>query len=617
MPGGYAHLTSVASDGQVVREVLLDITDPGAVSDVSAFDKLGTIKIEGTGGLKSNRRFLSDASLDVTGTPSGRIIVRCGNLEMIGSSITANSFGQMPATGLGINISVIEHMSLVNATIQSNTTNIESAGSIEVLGCDLPPTQDGISNEGVSFANAGPILITDAANLSLDRGFISSDTRCSRGNAKGVELRNIGEINLTNDSLIRSSSLYNGLGDSGEVLITKVGTISLKERSTISSSTIGSIGNSGSVSIIDCDVLELEDSFISSDVNFSNGNALLISITDVDVLLLKNSAIFSNSIGSSGNAGTISINGISDFSINGSLISTVTAGIISSESIALPLGEVIAIISSALNDTLNTDGNVSVVDVLSLSLKDSFNFSDEVFSNTVNGMGNAGEVLITDVAKFSLEDSFILNDAILSNGRAGSIKMIDVTDFFLRNSAVFSNTIGSFRDAGTISITGKTNLLIDGSTIATATVDNSLGATGNILIDQAKSIEIINDGGITSLSTTVGSTGRVEIVSEFVKIDRGIISVATTGKGSGGSIKLNANTISLKNEAAITSESTGINGGNAAPISISATERVSLAGGSFITTEAVDANAGDVMIGSEANPVRTVTLEDSRITTNA
>lgn len=481
VPSGHVHLTSVASDGAVAREIVLDVTEPEAVSDVGAFDELGDIAMDG-------------GAVDVSGAQAGRVLVRGKNLLMDSSGIFSNSSGATNASGLGINISVNDEISLTKSSIMS-----------EALG---------------GLANAGSILIEGVDRLSLkEASEITAETR-------------------------------DGNGDAGDITIADVGRLFLEGNSKIASDTVRSSGYAGDITIADVDTFLMDSSRISS-VAISGR-----SQPDVDTPL----------------AGNIRLSAIGEINMTGT--SVLTSG---------------------------------------------------VYSGSV---GNAGLVSITDVGRFSLQnESRIITDTRdATEGNAGNIMIADVDILSLEGeSEILNNTSGSFGNAGSVTITDVKSIRVEGHGLISSSTTDSNGYAGNVELNSIGEIRLNGSGGIATLVEDSyiieGDTGddvllgniNINEVQSLV-LNGGTISASTNSDIPGGDIFItNAGTILLGNGAQISSKSKGTDGGAAGMIQINATNSVKLAGGSSITTEAADANGGWVMITTGS----TVTLEDSRITTNA
>ena len=288
VPGGHVHLTSVASADPSVSagEVQLDVTDPEAVPDVSGFTELGDILIKGTGGFDEDGDFNSDTFVDVSGTSSGRVVLRGETLEMSGSGIFANSSGNTNATGLYIDISVVEEMSLVDAAIFSNRTNAEDTVGISIT------------------------LTRDFGSLSLDFSGISSDVLGgSAGNGGDIWISDVNNLSLVNGSYF-STSLEDSFGHGGNISISDVDNLSLDFSfiaSDVLSSVVGgsSFGDAGDISIDDVVSLSLVDgSYFSTSVyerGFGSGGNIKLNATDI--VSLKNGATINSEGRGFGDAG--------------------------------------------------------------------------------------------------------------------------------------------------------------------------------------------------------------------------------------------------------------------------------------------------------------------------
>ncbi|OUL20711.1 hypothetical protein BV375_30650 [Nostoc sp. 106C] len=135
------------------------------------------------------------------------------------------------------------------------------------------------------------------------------------------------------------------------------------------------------------------------------------------------------------------------------------------------------------------------------------------------------------------------------------------------------------------------------SLIATQVSQTATGDAGDISIN-AGSLEISQNGTISSVTEGLGNAGRVDIrASNLVSLFNSSISsvVQQSGVGNAGDINIQAQKLSLSNGSLLRSYTRGQ--GNAGNIHIKTADSVAASGGSFLFTPTLgQGNAGDVTI---------------------
>jgi filamentous hemagglutinin family protein len=244
------------------------------------------------------------------------------NRSAISSSITDIAVG----TSQGVNIAAknirLSNLSDIQASNFSGkgnggNINIKTTGDLTILGTDdLALRQSVIKDmplsEISSFTNGigdtGKIIIDVQGNLAIaDRGGIFATILDKGiGNSQGVKVQ-AGNINLTNFSTIESVSYAGGTGNSGDVDITSKGDINLTANSKISSSSIGQ-GEAANI-LVNANRIRLNNSSIVAIAPGTKGGNIQMTLNDQ--LLLRNTSKISttsDSTGKNGDGGNITIN---------------------------------------------------------------------------------------------------------------------------------------------------------------------------------------------------------------------------------------------------------------------------------------------------------------------
>jgi len=260
-------------------------------------------------------------------------------------------------------------------------------------------------------------------------------------------------------------------------------------------------------------------------------------------ILLKDGAFIDNSVYSQGNAGDIFLQASNSVSlVNSNIYNNIEAG-------GVGKGGSINITAGSLS---LTDGS-EIKAVLG---------NADVGNNLPGGQGNLGNININ------------VSDAVTLNG---------VKDGFSNDISSFVG-IGAMGNAGDININADSLSLAEGSEINAKT--SGKGNAGNITVNARQSISLDGSGDVI---LSDGSNGTL-----FTRI---INSVDTGAVGNAGDIQLNTGTLSVTNEAFISSSSNGK--GDTGNITINARDTVTFDNrsnaSSSIFAGAVG-NAGDIRI---------------------
>jgi filamentous hemagglutinin family protein len=261
------------------------------------------------------------------GNPGKVTINTTGNLSLdnrseISSSITGAGVGNSQGVSIAaknIRLSNLSDIQASNFSGKGNGGNIDikATGNLTVLGTDdLALRQSVVKDiplsEISSFTNGigdtGRITIDVQGNLALaDRGGIFATILDKGiGNSQGIKI-NAGNINLDNVGTIESVSYAGGTGNSGNVDIISKGDINLTANSNISSSSIGR-GEAANI-LVNANRIRLNNSSIAAIAAGAKGGNIQMTLNDQ--LLLRNTSKISttsDSTGKNGDGGNITIN---------------------------------------------------------------------------------------------------------------------------------------------------------------------------------------------------------------------------------------------------------------------------------------------------------------------
>ena len=291
-----------------------------------------------------------------------------------------------------------------------------------------------------------------------------------------------------------------------------------------------------------------------------------------------------------------------------------------------------------------TGGDI-ILDVSELFLLSGFSpVNPELTSNigaTTNTSGDAGDIMISTRRLALLNGSNIGNiNTATSTGDAGnievnatdSVEIIGVNRAAFFQSSLLSSTLSEGK-AGDVTINTQRLVLRDGGRIDSSTLAS--GDAGNLNINARESIEVsgsapgfINPTQIISSANILdesvrqligvpdfpeGISGNVTINTPRLRVtDTAQVTVRNDGTGDAGNLTINARSIFLNREGALTAFSQSGEGGN---ISLENVRILRMRRSSEISTEALEGkeDAGNIIIDADI----IVGLENSDISANA
>ena len=504
---------------------------------------------------------LATVSADNAGEGNaGNITINATNLTLAnGASINARTTGKGNAGNITINAT--DSLSLQGSAFFSQDREIIIPAFISSI----------VLSEGVG--NGGDINIK-TRKLSLSNGFqIDSSTR-GQGNAGNITIDAVETISLDgkNEFGLINNGILTGvekdaIGNAGDINL-KTANLSLTNGAFVNSSTFGK-GNAGNVTILATDTVfvaghgEINDVFASSDISSSvqpgavgNGGEVKI---DANNLFLTNGAQILSATFRKGNGGNITINVAEDIVLDGESPNGLNSGI----GVGVEAGGI---------------GQGGIADIKTKNL---FIINGAQIRSSTFGIGDAGDIIINATENISLEgksrDGFgssISGSVELDGvGNGGEIE-IDAKNLVLTDEAFISSSTGSDGNAGVLTIHASESIqVLGGSDLSSSAVQgNGNSRDINIFTDEL----MIRDGGIISVGNFSSS---------------GLFS---PGTGEPGNLIIEANNISLDNNARIDAATQAGDNGN---IILKVTEDIILRDNSLISARALkDGTGGNIDI---------------------
>jgi large exoprotein involved in heme utilization and adhesion len=273
-------------------------------------------------------------------------------------------------------------------------------------------------------------------------------------------------------------------------------------------------------------------------------------------IVLRNNAQISSNTNTSGDAGSVVVTATGSILIDGA-VHTLGTDFTGIASVANDTGEFT--FSRAGSVTVNVGGDLVLVR------------NGQIATDTYTN-GDAGAITITVGGALVID----------GNGQLGKI------------TGIFSDSFVAAGNAGTINITAGAGRLSNASKIATETAADGRGGDINALFG---TLQIDTGASISSTSSDKGNAGSVTVRSPgtitLMDLSTAIQSRAT-GTGDAGPVTIFADTLVLKNNAAITTEATIGGGGN---ITLIVNQLLYLLNASVTTTVAGGSGSGgDIFI---------------------
>jgi len=554
-----------------------------------------------------------------------------------------------------------------------------SASPVAAFGF-LGSNPGAITVQGSQFVATGIALI--GGNITIDSG-----TRTDGTVQRATLSAPTGQIHLASTASTGEFAVFDGTLQESENVngasFTSFGSVSLAPGSTVNISGTDTVSIRGGQFVLSVNnatlstaespskpgniLLDAGSTVTSLTFGTDPGGAVTLS-AEKGIVLRGNSSITSRTDGQ-GNAGHVHVQAPSIEMREGSNIVTSTKGLGHAENVEINGNQITISSESSINTRTSAQGHGGDITIRGLTGKGTW----------------AKEVRLSDASKLVSETSQGRTD---TQGPAGNIHIETARLDLSGTSFLSSKSRGSTGDAGTIFVNARDSVTISSSSQLTSdSSEQSLGNAGHITI-LAPSIIVENGGGVVTSTSSTGNAGTITInannlhllsgghinsgslieYQEFLPSgSAGSVTVQglatraqailidgagsgiftdTQGTGSGGSISIQANSVTLKNGGQLSSQTSGteasagggsitvhgnqvqLNSGasitatstgaaNAGNINITAINGLRMQQTSSITTQAASNNTGSHASGGNikvtTSPTATVYLQDSTI----
>ncbi|MEH2359481.1 two-partner secretion domain-containing protein [Nostoc sp.] len=496
------------------------------------------------------------SAIDTSAADGGSIKIDAQNIRLIERS---NLFAGI-RTGLGtltsqagdITLNAAETIRIEGGRVVNNVypSAIGNSGNILITTGFLSLMDGAKLDSGIrGRGRAGNIIINARDAVSIDRrgGVFSSIAPGAEGEGGDVKIFT-GSLLLTNGAQLGTSTLSQGRGRAGNIII--------NARDTVSFDGVGSTGFSSGVF-----------SAINPDAEGEGGD---VSIT-ADVISVTNGAQLSSSTFGRGSAGDVIINARDTISFDG----------VGSNRLPSAAGGAVA------PGAEGAGGDVRI-NTRSISVTNGAKLDASTF-----GRGSAGNVIINARDTVSLDglssDDFSSIRSIVAENAIGKSGDIRITTGWLSvtNGAQINNTTYGEGNAGSVIVEARDRVSFDsGSNLYTGVWSNAEGKGGDIHIATG-SLSVTNGSQLDASTFGRGSAGNIIIKArDLVSLDGvsrdGVFessifaTVESDAEGKGGDIRINTGSLSVTNGAQLATDTLGQ--GNAGSILIQARDAVSFDG---------------------------------------
>jgi filamentous hemagglutinin family protein len=665
-----ATLNSGSGEGGTVsiNTARLEVTDSSLAVGTTGSGKGGQLQIKATDSITLS----GNSSHNIAGAPLYAIAVdtrstaQSGNAQTAyietprltmtnGATMSAATFGPGNAGDLTINANEISLNQ--NSLIQAATFKSGNAGSLGINTGTLEIKDSSIAMGTVGSGKGGDLQIkaTDSIKLSGESSIRTSNERVTDGIplfSITVDSRNSGDATSTREpSRIQTPNL------------------TLENGAAISVATFGS-GKGGDLEI-DAENISVENSnIVATTIGSGEGGSIDILTSNLELSgtttnsFLKNYQVSTIDVSTrgtqtdSGNSGLLTIGPSSEkrptLKIrDGASMSSATFGYGQGGDIRLDVNTLTLTNGGQITSSSSAEGQAGNIAITASEYINIFGNNSGIFStsgeeNNTQATGNAGQITLGEQTKsvptLRLDDGGKISTTAYGTGDSGTIELF-VNDLQVPEGSITSVSQTGRNGANPANITIDVNKLTlgdkEGKRGYIESSTEGASAAGKITITASEYLKIVGDNtnnaettsGIfsetNSTEATAGNAGTITINMPtsgtahpaLLLTKNGRISTTTSGTGQGGEIALNLNSLEITEGGRIESSTT--NAGSAGEITITASDYINIFGnnsGIFSTsgeennTQAIG-NAGQIIIGSNSNPVNSLILEGGKINT--
>ncbi|KST63846.1 two-partner secretion domain-containing protein [Mastigocoleus testarum] len=511
-------------------------------------------------------------------TSTGKILLNGGRLRAPGGRIEIGGLGE---TGK-INLNTIDNnFSLVFPEgVKRVDVSLLNLAEVDVTAGDGGDIS--IYGQNLNILDGSDICAGIGADPAC--GGVNQDNGSANAQAGDIKLDALGKITIANQVSEVSNNLNsNAIGNGGDINI-KAKSTAIDDGGRISATNFG-VGNVGNVNINSISTSVTNDSRIVS-TTFGSGKSGDIVI-ETGNFIVENSQVGSSTF-SSGKAGNLTVRASNFVELKGEVPPD--------EQIGFPGG----LFSQVDRDGNGGQGGNLTIETKRLSVSDGSKIQAATF-----GRGNAGNIII------KAEEIDLFNTSLPNFFSTGIFAGVE------RDAREPNSAKG---DGGNIAIETE-RLLMRGRTFISSDVDENATGNGGDINITTKSLFLIDDASILTLTQAQGDAGNIFINAHDIQLNTSVINsgIRPGGVGKGGDIDIETDFLSLLNGSQINSiifRQSRDNQGNIIPsgkgdagnIKINASEKITLSGVSrngfssalfTITEKGTSGSAGDIFVETD------------------
>lgn len=573
--------------------------EPGAIGNG------GIVNIQAESLLINNAALFVNTRVGASGT-GGRLTVNAGRVQVAdGGVIDASTLNASDAGSITFNVNNLEVIRGGQILTASNSTG--KAGDLFINNSDtVTVNSQGIITTGSTATGSSGTLSINTKQFNLsDSGSVVNTNALGGGKAGDLLITNADAVTVSNQGLLSTGS--QGAGDAGILSIQtrQLDVINSGINGGISTVALGT-GNSGNLSAVATDSINVLSG--GNILTFAaQGSSGKVELTTNTLRIRDNSSVLSSSFG--GDSGDFTVIANSIEVVNGSKLSANTFGTGTGGDILLDTRTLSVLnggeVSSVVTDT--GSGNAGTITVRNAN---SVEVDGAKIAAETYGRGNAG-ALTVETGTLSVRNGGEVSTGVFENssGNGGKLSVNATDSVDLNGGSLTTLTVGSGA-AGDLDVNTRRLTAQNGGRIEARTA--SLSPGGTVRVNASESIELIGNSGSASnqpaaisafsdnLSIGNAPSGNIILnTGELIIRDGAEVTTATLGRGEGGDIRVQANSLSLSNNGSITTRSTGqVNAGNAGDINLTLQGNLRSNGG-IISATSEQAGGGNIDINAD------------------
>jgi len=325
-----------------------------------------------------------------------------------------------------------------------------------------------------------------------------------------------------------------------------------------------------------------------------------IKVQGQNISLLEGSQIEASTIGKSPSQdtpGTVEINALDTINVDGSTSDGIFSGVAS------------RVYTSAVGDA----GDVTI-STTNLNLTNS-----GAIDTSTSGAGNGGDINI-NTSNLTLANEGRIDTSTSGAGHSGDINInatesVSIKGGFDPLLTGIQSFVSAEGNGGVINITTPNFTVANGGLIITNT--NGVGDGGEININATESVTVDGENLFTLIASQVSAEGNGGVINittpNLTVANNGAIDTSTSGAGDGGAININATESATVTDAYISSNVFvfnvfGVPGGNGGAINVTTPNLTVANNGAIDTSTSTVGNAGSILIKAD-----TLSLNNSGI----